>query len=60
MGFFPKPIYSEYIQRDGQSNPNNFVAHRRAMVRFSQIIDALASAYLLTQNKKYVQHAFTH
>jgi hypothetical protein len=49
-----------YIQRDGQSNPNNFVAHRRAMVRFSQIIGALASAYLLTQNEKYVQHAFTH
>jgi Alginate lyase len=49
-----------YIQRDGQSNPNNFVAHRRAMVRFSQIIGTLASAYLLTQNEKYVQHALPH
>lgn len=49
-----------YIQRDGQSNPNNFVAHRRAMVRFSQIIGSLASAYVLTKNEKYVQHAFTH
>jgi hypothetical protein len=49
-----------YIQRDGQTNPNNFVAHRRAMVRFSQIIGSLASAYVLTKNEKYVQQAFTH
>ncbi len=26
---------SPYIQRDGMSNPNNFVAHRKAMIRFS-------------------------
>jgi hypothetical protein len=49
-----------YIQRDGQTNPNNFVAHRRAMVRFSQIIGSLASAYVLTRNEKYVKSAFTH
>jgi hypothetical protein len=49
-----------YIQRDGQTNPNNFVAHRRAMVRFSQIIGSLASAYVLTKNEKYVISAFTH
>jgi Alginate lyase len=49
-----------YIQRDGQSNPNNFVAHRRAMVRFSQIIGALASAYTLTKNEKYAAHAMQH
>ncbi len=35
-----------YIQRDGQTNPDNFVAHRHAMIRFSQIIGALASAYI--------------
>ncbi len=49
-----------YIQRDGQSNPNNFTAHRKAMVRFSQIIGSLASAYLMTKNEKYVKHAFVH
>jgi hypothetical protein len=49
-----------YIQRDGQTNPNNFVAHRRAMVRFSQIIGSLASAYVLTKDEKYVKSAFTH
>ncbi len=49
-----------YIQRDGQSNPNNFTAHRKAMVRFSQIIGSLASAYLLTHDEKYVKKAFEH
>ena len=49
-----------YIQRDGQSNPNNFVAHRRAMVRFSQIIGILSSAYLMTKDEKYVKQAFIH
>src|SRR4051812_33081340 len=34
-----------YINRDGLSNPNNFVAHRLAMIRLSKIIGALASAY---------------
>jgi hypothetical protein len=49
-----------YIQRDGQSNPNNFLQHRQAMVRFSQIIGALASAYLMSNDEKYVKQAFIH
>lgn len=49
-----------YIQRDGQTNPQNFTAHRQAMVRFSQIIGSLASAYRITKDEKYVKHAFTH
>ncbi len=49
-----------YIQRDGLTNPNNFVAHRQAMIRFSRIIGALASAYKLTGNGKYVRHALIH
>lgn len=56
----PADPQGAYIQRDGQSNPGNFTAHRQAMVRFSQIIGALASAYLLTKNERYVKHAFTH
>src|SRR3989337_2270537 len=27
-----------FIQHDGQTNPDNFVAHRHAMIRLSQII----------------------
>ena len=49
-----------YIQRDGQTNPDNFVAHRHAMIRFSQIIGALASAYIATGDDRYVSHALYH
>jgi Alginate lyase len=49
-----------YIQRDGQSNPNNFTAHRKAMVRLSQIVGSLSSAYLITKDEKYVKQAFSH
>ena len=49
-----------YIQRDGQSNPDNFVAHRYAMIRFSQVVGALASAYLITSDDRYVAHAWKH
>src|SRR5512133_1037742 len=34
-----------YIQRDGMTNPDNFVAHRQAMVRLSLMVPALAAAY---------------
>ncbi len=49
-----------YIQRDGQTNPDNFVAHRKAMIRFSQIVGSLASAYLITKDERYVKQAFLH
>lgn len=56
----PEDPNGPYIQRDGQSNPDNFVAHRKAMIRFSQIVGSLASAYLVTQNEKYVRQALVH
>ncbi len=49
-----------YIQKDGLTNPQNFTAHRKAMVRFSQIIGSLTSAYRITKNEKYVAHAMLH
>jgi hypothetical protein len=49
-----------YIQRDGMSNPDNFVEHRRAMVRLSLIVPALAAAYKITLNRKYAAHAALH
>jgi hypothetical protein len=36
----PKSIDSPYVQRDGLTNPDNFIAHRLAMIRFSRIIGA--------------------
>ncbi|GAB3915602.1 hypothetical protein GCM10028804_00310 [Larkinella terrae] len=49
-----------YIQRDGMTNPDNFVAHRQAMIRFSRIVGALASAYVITRDETYVRQAFRH
>jgi hypothetical protein len=49
-----------YIQKDGMTNPDNFVAHRLAMIRFSKIIGSLATAYKITGDEKYVKHALLH
>lgn len=49
-----------YIQRDGLTNPDNFTAHRLAMIRFSRIVGALTSAYKITGEEKYVTWAFRH
>lgn len=56
----PANADSPYIQRDGMTNPGNFVAHRLAMIRFSRIIGALASAYRITGDERYVRHAMKH
>ena len=49
-----------YIQRDGMTNPDNFVEHRRAMIRLSLIVPALAAAYKITRQRKYSDHAARH
>ncbi|MGA2195556.1 MAG: alginate lyase family protein [Bryobacteraceae bacterium] len=56
----PKNPSGPYINRDGMSNPDNFLGHRRAMVRLSLIVPALAAAWQLTKQKKYADHAATH
>src|ERR1700748_3247240 len=56
----PKSPDSPYIQRDGMSNPDNFTAHRLAMILFSRIVGALASAYKITGDEKYMRQAMDH
>jgi hypothetical protein len=56
----PEDLKGPYVQRDGQTNPDNFVAHRKAMIRLSRVVGALASAYILTGKHQYVTHAFNH
>ncbi|QPH40346.1 alginate lyase family protein [Pedobacter endophyticus] len=56
----PKTPDGPYINRDGLTNPDNFVEHRKAMIRFSKVIGALASAYKLTGDEKYVLQAVKH
>ncbi len=49
-----------YIQKDGQTNPENFSDHRYAMIRFSDMTATLTSAWLLTGNRKYAEKALEH
>ena len=60
--WWPNPVSvdSPYVQRDGMTNPGNFVAHRQAMIRLSEIIGSLASAYRITSDESYVKHALLH
>jgi hypothetical protein len=56
----PKNPDGPYIQKDGMTNPENFVAHRHAMVRMSRHVAALTSAYRITNDAKYADHAIKH
>jgi Alginate lyase len=49
-----------YIQRDGMSNPNNFVEHRRYLMRLSVQVPALVAAWKLTKDERYAKHATQH
>jgi hypothetical protein len=49
-----------YIQRDGQSNPDNFDEHRKAMRRLSIQVPALVAAWKLTGQPHYADHAVRH
>ncbi|HVX39199.1 MAG TPA: alginate lyase family protein [Gemmatimonadaceae bacterium] len=56
----PKDPNGPYIRRDGETNPDNFVAHRDAMRRLSQIVPALVAAYQLTGDARYAKQATAH
>src|SRR5216683_2835803 len=56
----PKDPNGPYIQRDGMSNPDNFVDHRRYLMWLSVQVPALVAAWKLTKDKRYAQHAATH
>jgi hypothetical protein len=60
--WWPDPDFLDgpYIRRDGLSNPDNFIAHRQAMIRLSDIIGTLTSAYLITGKPHYAAHAVRH
>ena len=60
--WWPDPAHPDgpYIRRDGESNPANFVEHRRAMVRLSIEVPALTAAWLLTKEARYAEQARRH
>jgi hypothetical protein len=60
--FWPDPKNPDgpYINRDGQSNPDNFNDHREAMIALSIQMPALTSAWLLTGDRRFAQRASEH
>ena len=56
----PKKPKGPYIRRDGETNPDNFIAHRKSMIRLSEIIGTLASASRISEDPKYAAHAVEH
>jgi hypothetical protein len=60
--WWPDPNHpgGPYIRQDGFTNPDNFTAHRDAMVRMSLIVPALTAAYKLTGQRRYAEQAAAH
>jgi len=56
----PQDPDGPFIRRDGETNPDYFTAHRHAMIRFSQLVGDLTSAWILTGDKKYTDAAMRH
>lgn len=56
----PDSLEGPYIRKDGLTNPDNFVAHREAMRRFSIQVSTLVAAYKFTGDISYVKRALKH
>jgi hypothetical protein len=56
----PKDANGPYVNRDGQSNPDNFDEHRKLMVRLSIQMPALTAAWLLTGDREFARRACDH
>jgi hypothetical protein len=49
-----------YIRKDGQTNPGNFTAHRKAMRNMSVWVPTLVAAYKISGEEKYARAALKH
>jgi len=60
--FWPNPQDpgGKYINRDGQSNPDNFNGHRKAMIALSIQMPALTAAWVLSRDLRYGRLAGDH
>jgi hypothetical protein len=56
----PKDPDGPYMQRDGMTNPDNFVEHRRALMRLSVQVPALTAAWKITGKKVYADKTAEH
>ena len=46
-----------YIRRDGYFNPNNFNTHLELINRLNRIVPTLVTAYVITNDEKYIKPA---
>ena len=56
----PKNPDGAYVQRDGMTNPDNFVEHRKVLLKLSVEMPCLAAAWKLSKEKRYAEHAAAH
>ena len=56
----PKNPDGPYIQRDGMTNPDNFIGHRQVPHEASVQAPALTAAWKLTKDRRYADHAAAH
>lgn len=55
-----KDTSAPYIRKDGLSNPNVFSDHRHALVDLSEQVATLSSAWLITEEQKYIDKVQEH
>lgn len=60
--WWPNPDDPEgpYIRRDGMSNPDNFLIHRKAMRDMSMTVATLTAAYKVSGATRYADEAIRH
>ena len=60
--WWPDPEHPDgpFIQRDGMTNPENFVAHRQLLLAFVRHFGALTAAYKITGTERYAGAAVQH
>ena len=56
----PKNPEGPYVQRDGLTNPDNFVDHRKFLMKLSVQAPALAAGWKLTHDRRYSDLASAH
>jgi beta-galactosidase len=58
--WWPDPAQPDglpYVQRDGESNPDNFAEHRRCVAQLRDAVAALGAAYRVTGEDRYAVKA---
>lgn len=60
--WWPDPAQPDgpYVRRDGLTNPDNFVGHRRLMFEMAEDVAALAAAFRITADEQYAAGAVHH